>query len=131
MAYHYKPYNTSAAAPKYELWVAAESATHPLKSGSNADAFVMGPRYMGVLDGVSGVVDLGLEPAAMADNLAIKIADTLSSRLDRQMYKYPQSFDRDIQMSLKSSVPANAPGLRILTVIEQCFCMHVASMSES
>jgi hypothetical protein len=112
MAHRYTPYGNSQPAGGCELWIAHASTTHPLKGNenNNADVAIVGSRYMGVFDGVSGVSSIGLSPAAMSNDLAVKVSTEMEDRLDRQKYTNAQTYDRDIQLMLKSSVRPNDTG---------------------
>ena len=96
MASRYTPYNcnqSTSPSTRLELWVGSETQCHPLKNntGNNADVVLGMERCLGVLDGVSGVAEVGLLPAAMSTDLAVKIQQEMRQRLDRQTHKNAQT----------------------------------------
>ena len=90
------------------LWVATKTAVHPAKPDQeNADACMATTRYLGVFDGVGGVRQRGMIPAAMSNGLAVSVG----GELERRLSVNAQRFDRDTQLFLKSSVRANTAGV--------------------
>ena len=117
MLHRYSPYgmkSTRSPPTRLYLWSGYDTQCHPLKQneGNNADVVLVAERFIEVLDGVSGVAEIGLEPAAMSNELAIKIKGELEKRFDRSRHD-PQKYDRDQQRTLKSSVRANQPGIAL------------------
>ena len=61
---------------------------------------------MGVFDGVGGVSSIGLDPAAMAHDLNMRIPTEMELRLSHNAQRY----DRDTQLSLATSAAPNNGG---------------------
>ena len=91
--------------------------THDLKTTPNADRYFFTNRSIGVLDGVSGVAGIGLDPAAMATHMCHAMQVNMETRLDN---KNAQKFDRDVQLTLQSPTsPSN--GGWLLNLAAQSF----------
>ena len=105
MAYRYQPYARRDTA-SLELWSGAKSVTHNLKTTANADRYFFTNRSLGAFDGVGGVAEIGLDPAAMAVHMCNQMQVNIAARLS----KNAQKFDRDMQLTLQSSTPPGNGG---------------------
>ena len=111
MAYRNTPYTVAVRAPGLCFWSGESSATHTLKADKeNADVTTKGLRFLGVLDGVSGVRDQGMEPIDLPLDLAVRMRDEMTGRLDRCLNSNAQIYDRDVHRVLYSSVAPSVPG---------------------
>ena len=61
---------------------------------------------MGVFDGVGGVASIGLDPAAMAHDLNMRVPTEMERRLSHNAQRY----DRDAQLTLATSTAARNGG---------------------
>ena len=97
MAYRSQPYavrHTKQASPpvKLDLWSAGASKVHPLKMDQeNADTYFITDRSLAVFDGVSGMAEISIKPAAMSSELAFRVSEALKQRLTVGA----QVYDRD------------------------------------
>ena len=113
----FKPYPNAVPASMH-VWFGSSSEVHPLKADqTNADAFFVGSRFMGVFDGVGGVANEGLQPNAMSVDLANRVSAEMEVRLGDNA----QQYDRDTQFYLKSSVRPNVPGGWLRNLVARSF----------
>ena len=116
MQFHrYSPYSKyEVPSQKLQIWSGGFSQKHVLKTTPNQDRYFFNDRAMGVVDGVGGVASAGLDPAAMALELNMRIPIEMDLRLSRNAQKY----DRDTQLTLATSVgPQNGGWLRNLCAL--------------
>lgn len=117
MANRYSPYPLTSPS-SLRLWLGAKSEVHPSKQDQeNADAFHVSPRSLAVFDGVSGVREEGLVPAAMSTEMAVSVGNELEYRLQQNAQRY----DRQTQLYLKSSVSVNRQGGWLRNLVAKCF----------
>jgi len=116
MQFHrYSPYSKNEVpSQKLQIWSGGFPQTHVLKPSPNADRHFFNDRAIGVFDGVGGMAEIGLHPAAIALELNRRLPNEMDFRLVRNAQKY----DRDTQLTLATSVgPQNSGWLRNLCAL--------------
>ena len=108
MQFHrYSPYSKyEVSTEKLRIWSGGFSQKHSLKSSPNQDRYFFNERSMGVFDGVGGVASIGLDPAAMAHDLNMRVPTEMERRLSHNAQRY----DRDAQLTLATSTAARNGG---------------------